>query len=211
MQKYLKKIILLNIGFFVCALGVVFVLSSGTGYGPWDVLASGIAKTFGITIGQAVVGISVLLVVVEYFVGSSIGVGTLLNMLMIGVFIDLINNLGVISPGDHYVVRLLFLLIGTIILNFGIWLYMAQGLGSGPRDGLMVVLSKKLKVSVGVMKIINETVAVLIGYLLGGFFGIGTILIALFSGPILNIQFKMLGFDAKAVQHEYIADYFKKK
>ena len=211
MKKYLTKLFWLNAGFFLCALGVVFILSSGTGYSPWDVLSSGVSVTLGISIGTAVMLISILLVVIEYFAGSSIGIGTLLNMVMIGIYIDLIHNLHIISPGDNYAIRLLFLLIGTVILNFGIWLYMAQGLGSGPRDGLMLVLSKKLHVSVGVMKTVNETVAVILGYLLGGFFGIGTILVALFSGPILNLQFKMLRFDAKKIEHEYITDYFKKK
>ncbi len=211
MQKYISKLFWLNIGFFLCALGVAFILSSQTGYGPWDVLASGISLTLGITIGRAMILISIALVIFEYFVGSSIGVGTLLNMIMIGLYIDFINSLHIISPGENYAVRILFLFIGMVILNFGIWLYMAQGLGSGPRDGLMVVFAKKFKLSVGVMKLINESVAFIIGYLLGGFFGVGTVLIALFSGPLLNFQFKMLKFDAKSVQHEYITDYFKKK
>lgn len=209
-QDYIKKLFWLNIGFVICALGVVFIINSGTGFGPWDVLSSGLAITFGITIGQAVILVSVALVVVEFFAGSSIGIGTLLNMILIGVYIDLINSLGIITPGDLYAVKLLFILIGTVILNFGIWLYMAQGLGSGPRDGLMVVLAKKLKLSIGLVKVMNETIAVIIGYLLGGSFGVGTVLIALFSGPILKMQFDMLKFDATKVQHEYLTDYIKR-
>lgn len=209
-QHYTKKLFRLNLGFILCALGVVFIISSGTGYGPWDVLASGLATTLGITIGQAVILVSVVLVVIEFFAGSSIGIGTLLNMILIGIYIDWINAPGIIDPGNIYAVKLLFLLIGTVILNFGIWFYMAQGLGSGPRDGLMVVIAKKFNLSIGLVKVINETVAVIVGYLLGGSFGVGTVLIALFSGPLLKAQFDMLNFDATKVQHEYITDYIKK-
>ncbi|MDO4712012.1 MAG: hypothetical protein Q4A75_08540 [Peptostreptococcaceae bacterium] len=210
-RDYIKKLFWLNIGFILCALGVVFIINSDTGFGPWDVLSSGLSITFGITIGQAVILVSVLLVVIEFFAGSSIGIGTLLNMILIGVYIDRIDALGIIRPGDLYITKLLFILIGTVILNFGIWLYMAQGLGSGPRDGLMVVLSKKLHLSIGLVKVINETVAVIIGYLLGGSFGVGTILIALFSGPILKMQFDLLRFDATKVQHEYLTDLIRKR
>ncbi|MDO5094915.1 MAG: hypothetical protein Q4D65_00025 [Peptostreptococcaceae bacterium] len=208
-KEYVKRLFWLNNGFIICALGVVFILASNTGYAPWDVLSSGLSKTLKITIGQAIILVSVVLVVVEYFAGSSIGVGTLLNMVMIGAYIDLIRKLDIINPGENYAIRLLFLLIGTIVLNFGIWMYMAQALGSGPRDGLMVVLAKKTGISIGIIKIINEVIAVGIGYLLGGSFGLGTVLIALFSGPLLKKQFDMLGFDATKVKHEYLTDYIK--
>lgn len=209
-QEYIKKLILLNIGFAVCALGVVFLLNSGTGVSPWDVLATGISNTFGMTVGQAVIVVSVLLVVIEVIAGTSVGIGTLLNMVMIGIYIDWLLNFGIIVQPGPYGLKLLYILVGTIILNFGIWLYMSQGLGSGPRDGLMVVMAKRMGKSVGFTKVMNEVVAVIIGYLLGGNFGVGTVLIALFSGPILKKQFDMLSFDAKQVEHEYITDYFKK-
>lgn len=207
---FIKRLFWLNNGFIICALGVVFMLASDTGYGPWDVLSSGLAHTFGITIGQAIIAISVVLVIIEYFAGSSIGIGTLLNMLLIGVYIDIIRATGIIQPGENLLLRTIFLFLGILILNFGIWLYMAQALGSGPRDGLMVVMAKKLNLSIGTVKIINEVLAVVVGYFLGGSFGVGTILIALFSGPMLNKQFALLHFDAKKVQHEYLTDYIKK-
>lgn len=208
-NDYIMRLFWLNNGFIICATGVVFILSSDTGYAPWDVLSSGLSNSLGITIGQAIILVSVVLVVVEYFAGSSIGIGTLLNMVMIGAYIDLIRKFDIINPGENYAIRLLFLLIGTVVLNYGIWMYMAQALGSGPRDGLMVVLAKKTGISIGIIKIINEVVAVGIGYLLGGSFGPGTILIALFSGPLLKKQFDMLGFDATKVKHEYLTDYVK--
>ncbi len=210
-KYYLHKIFYLNVGYMLCSLGVTFILSANLGYGPWDVLSSGLSNTLGITIGQAVILISALLVGIEYALGTGIGIGTILNMLLIGLYIDLFRWTGLIDPGDGLVLRFVFLFLGMIILNFGIWLYMGQGLGSGPRDGLMVVLAKRFNLSVGVMKLINESVAVTIGYLLGGSFGVGTIVIAFLSGPILNKQFQLLKFDAKKVKHEVLTDYFKRK
>lgn len=207
---YLKRYFMLNLGFFVCSLGVAFSLNSGLGVAPWDVLASGLSNTFPMTVGQAVILISFVLVMIEFFAGSSIGTGTVLNMVLIGTYIDLILALNLIHTPEALGMKLLFILIGTLILNFGIYLYISQGFGAGPRDGLMMLLAKKFNMTVGRTKLMNELVAVTLGYLLGGIFGLGTVLIALFSGPLLNIQQKLLGHDLKQVEHEYISQYFKK-
>lgn len=207
---YLKRYFMLNLGFFVCSLGVAFSLNSGLGVAPWDVLASGLSNTFPMTVGQAVILISFVLVMIEFFAGSSIGTGTVLNMVLIGTYIDLILALNLIHTPEALGMKLLFILIGTLILNFGIYLYISQGFGAGPRDGLMMLLAKKFNMTVGRTKLMNELVAVILGYLLGGIFGLGTVLIALFSGPLLNIQQKMLGYDLKQVEHEYISQYFKR-
>lgn len=206
---YAKRYFMLNLGFFVCSLGVAFSLNSGLGVAPWDVLASGLSKTFPMTVGQAVILISVALVVIEFIAGSSIGTGTILNMILIGAYIDLILATNLIQSPQTFGMKLLFILIGTLILNFGIHLYISQGFGAGPRDGLMMLLAKKFNLTVGRTKLMNELVAVTLGYLLGGMFGVGTVLITFFSGPMLNVQQRLLGFDLKKVEHEYIADYFK--
>ena len=149
--------------------------------------------------------ISIIIVIASVLSGSSIGFGTLLNMLLIGAYVDFILSFGLIQTPESFALKLLFILLGTLILNYGIYVYFAQALGAGPRDGLMVILARKLNLTVGVTKILIEIVVVTIGYLMGGMFGIGTIVIALFSGPLLNIQQKIIGVDLKAIQHEHMS------
>ena len=209
-SSYFKRYFMLNAGFLICSLGVVFLLNSGLGVAPWDVLASGLSNTLPITVGQAIIIISVVLVIVEVIAGSNIGTGTVLNMVLIGAYIDMILDMNIIQAPQNFGMKLFFIFIWTIILNFGIHLYISQGFGAGPRDGLMMLMAKKFNVTVGKTKLINELVAVTLGYLLGGMFGMGTVIIAIFSGPMLNMQQKLLGFDLKTVEHEYISDYFKR-
>ena len=203
--SYFKRYFMLNVGFFICALGVTILLNSGLGVSPWDVLASGFSNTFPISVGKSIVLISIIIVIASILSGSSIGFGTLLNMLLIGTYVDFIQFFDIIRTPENFIFKLLFILLGTLILNYGIYVYFAQALGAGPRDGLMVILAKKFNLTVGVTKIIIEIVVVTIGYLMGGMFGIGTIIIALFSGPLLNLQQRIIGVDLKGIPHEHIA------
>ena len=207
---YFKRYFMLNVGFFICSLGVAILLNSGLGVSPWDVLASGVSHTFPvISVGKSIVLISVIIVIASVLSGSSIGFGTLLNMVLIGVYVDFILSFDLIHTPESFVFKLAFILLGTLVLNYGIYVYFSQGLGAGPRDGLMVILARKLNLTVGVTKILIEVVVVTAGYLMGGMFGIGTVMIALFSGPLLNIQQKIIGVDLKTIQHEQMRNKVK--
>lgn len=206
----IKKLILLNIGFFFCALGTVFYIKSGSGMAPWEVLHSGMAQTFGIRIGRAGILASALIIGIDYMLGAKIGFGTVFNMINIGLFIDWIMALDIIHTSDIFVIQILYLFIGMFFMNIGIWIYLGQGLGAGPRDGLMVALAKKTNLSVQFLRSAIESTAVLAGYLLGGSFGVGTVICAIFAGPVMKFIFDFLKFDVKAVQHKYIDDYFKR-
>lgn len=209
-KKIIKKLILLNIGFFFCALGTVFYIKSGSGMAPWEVLHSGMAQTFGIRIGRAGILASAIIIGIDYMLGAKIGFGTIFNMINIGLFIDWIIAWDVIHTSDIFVIQILYLFIGMFFMNIGIWLYISQGLGAGPRDGLMVALAKKTNLSVQFLRSAIESTAVVVGYFLGGSFGVGTIICAIFAGPVMKLIFDFLKFDVKAVKHKYIDDYFKK-
>lgn len=204
-----KKMILLVVGFFLCSLGSVFFIKSGSGMAPWEVFHSGLASTIGIRIGRAGIAVSFIIVVLDYFLGAKIGIGTLLNMFMIGYFVDFIISFNIINTSSIFLVQILYLFIGMIFMNLGMWVYISQGLGAGPRDGLMVALAKKTNITIRTLRSSIELSAVFAGVLLGGSFGIGTIICAFFSGPVMKIIFDLLKFDVKGVEHTYIDDYFK--
>lgn len=182
MKKESIRFLKLFVGLFICSLGCVTILKSNLGLAPWDVLHQGVSKVTGITIGQASISLGVIIVLMDIFLGQPIGVGTVLNFIFIGLFMDLIIFLDFIPIFQNLFARIIELLVGIFFYSYGTYLYMTQGMGCGPRDGFMQVLTKRFNKPVSVIKNGIEIIAFVIGWLLGGKLGIGTIVTALVMG-----------------------------
>ena len=200
------KILRLVFGLFVFALGTVCMLNAKIGVASWDVLHQGISNVTGITVGRANIYLGFIILAIDILLGQDIGRSTLANMILIGVYVDIlmINNLVPIFEG--FLPGLILLLVGIIIQGIGFFIYISVGWGAGPRDGLMVVLMKKTGKSVRLIKSFIEVLAVAVGFLLGGNLGIGTIIVAFFSGPIWQYVFKLIKFNVNEVEHRFIKD-----
>ena len=210
----LKRYLKLYIGLFMCALGCIMILKADLGLSPWDVLHQGISKTTGITIGQASIGLGITIVLIDIFLGQPIGLGTVLNFLSIGLFMDMILYLDFIPVKESYLYRAVLLMTGILFYAYGTFFYMIQGMGCGPRDGFMQILTKRTRFSVGVIKNGIEIMAFSLGWLLGGNLGIGTIATALGLGTSLAFILKFYDVDLKELKHKTIKEEivsFKKK
>ena len=183
--KYIK----LFIGLFVCSLGIVIIIRSNLGFSPWDVLHQGISKVGHITIGQASILIGILVITLDLFLGERIGSGTILNIIFIGSFMDLIIFSNMIPLSHHFLIGTFMMFLGLFILGIGSYLYISTGLGCGPRDALMVALTKKTNFSVRVIRSTIEVTVLIIGYFLGGYAGIGTVITAIFTGSFIQYVF----------------------
>lgn len=122
---------------------------------------------------------------------------------------DLILYLDFLPVTDSLVLKVVMLLVGIFIYSYGIFLYMVQGMGCGPRDGFMQILTKRTKYSVGLIKNVIEVIAFSLGWLLGGELGLGTIVTALAMGIILEVMFKSYNVDVKELQHRNIKEEIK--
>lgn len=214
MKNKLIVAIKLVFGLFVFALGVVFTMNAGIGVAPWDVFHQGISKVTGITVGRANIYMGMIIIILDIVLGQAIGWATVCNMILIGTFMDILmlNNLVPIFQG--FLPSLIMLILGMIIEGYGCYLYISAGLGAGPRDGLMVVLTNKTGKPVGIIKSIIEICAVTVGFILGGNLGIGTLIMAIFTGQIWEIIFKFVNFNVSGVEHRFIQDdiqYLKEK
>lgn len=214
MKNKLIVAIKLVFGLFVFALGVVFTMNAGIGVAPWDVFHQGISKVTGITVGKANIYMGMIIIILDIVLGQAIGWATVCNMILIGTFMDILmlNNLVPIFQG--FLPSLIMLILGMIIEGYGCYLYISAGLGAGPRDGLMVVLTNKTGKPVGIIKSIIEICAVTVGFILGGNLGIGTLIMAIFTGQIWEIIFKSVNFNVSGVEHRFIQDdiqYLKEK
>lgn len=209
MKTKLFKIIKLMIGFVFCAVGIVLTINANLGLSPWDVLHEGISKTTGITMGNANILVSAIVLVLNVFLGERLGLGTLLNMVIIGRLIDIIMLNDLIHMANDFVSGILMLIIGMIILSIGCYLYIGVGLGSGARDGMMVALQKRSGRPIRVVRGSLEIGAVVIGFLLGGTIGIGTIITSIGLGYCMQFIFKIFNFNVVSVNHRYIKEEIK--
>lgn len=196
-------------GLFVFSIGIVMTINANLGVAPWDVFHQGLSNSLGITLGQASILVGIVIIFIDIILGQLIGWATLLNMTLIGIFIDILMLNHIIPESTTITSGAVMLLLGVLIEGYGCFIYISAGMGAGPRDGLMVVLTKRTGKSVRIIKTSIDVIVVLVGMILGGRFGIGTIVMAAFGGQIFQLAFKSVKFDIKEVKHRFIQDDIK--
>ncbi len=214
MKDVIKRFLRLFLGYWVCAFGIVMTLNANLGVAPWDVLHQGIAKVLSLPIGKATIVLGFIIIILNIVFGENIGWGTVFNMIFIGIFIDILMLNNIIPVFNSFIMSFIMMLVGMLVLGYGCFLYIGAGLGTGPRDGVMVALTKRTGKSVRFVKNSVEILAIIAGYLLGGTIGIGTAVMAIAGGYFFQFAFKSVNFDVTAVKHRYIVDdirYIKEK
>jgi uncharacterized membrane protein YczE len=180
-------------GLWLFAMGVVLGFRSGLGVTPWDVFHDGIRQATPLSFGAATVLVGVVLVVLALAFGVRVGPGTLVNMVAIGVFADALLASGFVQ--DLAARSLPVRLAGVGLVALGSALYIGAGLGSGPRDSLMLALAARTRLPVGLIRGLLEGSVLGVGWLLGGVVGVGTVLFALGIGPAVQLAFRVLQID----------------
>jgi uncharacterized membrane protein YczE len=196
----------LVLGLFLFACGIVLILESRLGLAPWDVWHQGLAKhtplTFGwanVVTGLAVLGLAALL-------GGTIGPGTVANAVLIGVFVEAITRIPGVGELSHSALgaRSVLLLAGIEAIGIATAFYVGADFGAGPRDTLMLVVSRRAHVRVGVARGTIELAALVAGLALGGSFGVGTIAFAVLVGPAVETSFAALARSPLAASTEAV-------
>ena len=174
------------VGMLVLSLGISMTIKGQRlGVGPWDVLHVGLYQHFGLTIGTwGIITGFIIIVTTAAFLKEWPKMGTWLNMLLLGIFIDLFNWL--LPDFTTFGGQLLIFVAGIIVMSYGIGIYISPNIGAGPRDSLMLLLVEKTGASVKKVRTTIEVVVAITGWLFGGPIGIGTVLIALFLGQIVH-------------------------
>jgi hypothetical protein len=192
----------LFLGLLLFAVGIVFTMKANIGFAPWDVLHSGLSDKTGISFGMISILIGLLICVAIVLLGEKIGLGTVLNMVLIGTFIDILLKLNLIPTSTGIAQGTITVVLGLLIIAFGSYFYIKPGFGAGPRDYLMIVIRRRTKLSVGVSRGLVEGSAVLLGWILGGPVGGGTVLAAFGISVCIQLVFSLLKFEPAAIQHE---------
>ncbi|WGV62293.1 YitT family protein [Brevibacillus brevis] len=175
------------LGLFVGAFGTVLAIKANLGVAPWETFHIGLQKTFGLTIGLWSQIVGVVVIFATYLVAKiKPNFGMFLNMVCFGVFLDLILWSDFIPEVQSIWARVLMFLAGVVVLAVGIGMYLSPSLGAGPRDSFMLAMNERLGWSIQRVRLIIEVTVLLAGAALGGPVSIGTILIALLTGPMIQ-------------------------
>lgn len=176
-------------GLALFGFGITLFIRADLGLAPWDVLHIGLSDVLGVSIGAVIIGVGALLLLLWIPLRQKPGIGTILNALEIGLVVDLTKPL--IGEPDMMIARISMVAAGLLVVAVGSALYIGAGLGSGPRDGLMMGISKRgiasKRISIRTARTGIEMTVLVAGVLLGGTVGLGTVAFMLGIGPLVQI------------------------
>jgi uncharacterized membrane protein YczE len=206
MRPFVIRIVYLMLGVWLYALGIVLTLKANIGFAPWEVFHVGLANTIGLSIGVTSIIAGVVILVIVTLLGEKFGIGTLASAIVTGLFLDLILYWNVIPVANTILSGSMMMVAGIFIIALGSYYYIKSAFGVGPRDNLMVVLAKRIKIPVGVWRGVIELSVTTIGWFLGGMVGLGTVIFVITIGLGVQIVFKIFKFDVTTIQHESLKD-----
>lgn len=181
--KMFKKWTLFFIGITLLSLGItIMIWAKALGVSPWDVFHLGLVYHSSLNYGQVIQGIGLIVIVLSLFLGVKPGLGTVLNMLVIGWEVNFFLAHPFVPLPHNLWSLFLYLILGTAFIGVGTGLYIGANTGAGPRDSLMIGFQKKFGWPVGRARTILELLVLFIGYLLSGPVGIGTLIYSLTIG-----------------------------
>ena len=193
--NFIRRLGVLIFGLFIYGVGVAMLVHAEIGIPPWDVLAQGLGLQLGISFGQATVVVSLLVMLLWIPLRVRVGLGSVLNAILIGLFADLV--LPWLPELQHYWQQLLVFLLALLIVSFATGLYINVGMGKGPRDGLMIGLASKLQRPFWQIRTGVEAIVVTAGFLLGGQVREGTLIFVLTIGYLNQLALRLFGLADK--------------
>lgn len=187
LRRRLPRLVL---GLVIFGLGISLLVRGELGLGPWDVLHQGLSDRTGFGIGTVTILVGVALLFLWVPLRQRLGLGTVLNAILIGVVVDL--ALVVIPEVDSLALHWVLMPAGVLGMAIGSGFYIGAGLGPGPRDGLMTGIAGRTEWSVRSVRTGIELSVLVVGFLLGGTVGIGTVVQALTIGPLVQLFLERL-------------------
>lgn len=187
------RLLHLNVGLLIFGLSIALMLTSRTGLPAWDVFHQGVALWTPLTIGQIMILTGLALIVVAWFVAHvRPGVGTLFNMVAVGLWVDVFLAWGAFPVAQGRLDGWVLFVVGLLLNGLATGLYITAGLGAGPRDSFALALAGRFRVQVRRARMGVELVVLVIGWALGGTVGFGTLVFAVAIGPLMQSSLHLL-------------------
>jgi len=183
---------ILCIGLTIFGIGDALLIASGAGNSPWTVLSQGVSQITGWSIGVTTFLTSLAVLLLWIPLKQTPGIGTILNAVIISVAIEI--SLPYLPQPDNYLLQIVEISFGILLVGFGSGLYLIANLGPGPRDGLMTGLQGVTNFSVARVRTTIEITVVLLGWMLGGTVGLGTVMFAFGIGPAVSMGLYLVNY-----------------
>ena len=160
-------------------------------------------ETFGFKYGNVSVATSFAVIALDMLMKEKIGIGTLLDAVLVGKVVDLCTALGLVPEQKSMIAGVAVMIAGLTVIGFGQYIYMKMSLCCGPRDALLVGLSRRIsRVPIGIVSVMIMAAVLALGWSLGGPVGIGTIIGTFFTGPIMQAVFQLMKFCPEEIEHQ---------
>lgn len=185
------RFVIYLLGLLIMSLGIVLLIKADFGAPPWDVFHVGLYNQLGLTIGTWSIIVGIVILTVSALISKEFPqVGAFLNMVLVGLFIDMYFLLPFLQTPENWTGKLLMFFSGLIINAYGMGIYISAGFGAGPRDSLMLAVTQKTGWKVQYVRASIEIIVLLIGWQLGGPVFLGTVLFGLLIGPLSGLTLR---------------------
>ncbi|MDR6842684.1 YczE/YyaS/YitT family protein [Pseudoxanthomonas sacheonensis] len=185
-----ERLLRLLVGLWLYGLAIALMIEGAVGASPWDIFHLGVSLHVPLSFGTIMIVTAVGVLLAWVPLRQMPGLGTVANTLLLGPFADL--NLTLLATPDSLLLRWAYLLGGVVVCAFATALYVGAQLGPGPRDGLMTGLARRTGWSIRWVRTVIEITVLVIGVLLGGIVGVGTVVFALGVGPLTQFFLRYL-------------------
>lgn len=202
-----KQWIQIAFGLLIFAFGVHLTIYANIGLAPWDCLGMGISYHTPLNYGIAMTIVAIVVLFIDLALGERIGYGTIIDALLTGNFVQMFNVINPLAENHSIGIGIASMFIGFVFMALGMYFYMKVGQCCGPRDSLLVGLGKRLPaIPIGYVQIIMWAVVLLVGWLLGGSVGIGTVISTVGAGFVMQIVYNLIRFEPRDVKHRDVIE-----
>jgi len=202
-----RQFLKILLGLSIYSFGVYLTIYANIGLAPWDSLAVGISRHVPLNYGGTMVAISLTAVILQLLLRESIGFATLFDALLTGNLTQLLCDISPYPENRSLWFGIAYMLFGFLFIALGMYVYMKVEQGCGPKDGLLIAIGKRLpKIPIGVVEILLFAFVTLIGWLLGGNVGIGTVISTFGAGAVMHLFYSIIHFEPRELKHKSIAE-----
>ena len=201
------NMLLAAVSLFVNGFGVYLTIQANLGAAPWDVLNLGLSKSLGILYGSASIAVSLTILGIDILLKEPIGIAMFIDAVVVGKAVDFFTRIDAVPECSSVTAGIPVMICGLFILAYTQYTYMIASLGCGPRDTLLVGLARRAgKIPIGAVSVALLSTATLIGWLLGGPVGVGTVICAAGTGPVMQLAFRTVRFDATSIRPQRLKE-----
>lgn len=194
-------------GLFIFAFGVHLTIFANIGLAPWDCLGMGLSYHTPLNYGLSMTLIAVTVLGIDLLLKEKIGYGTIIDALLTGNFVQLFNSINPLPLNNNRWLGIGIMLVGFVFMALGMAVYMKSEQCCGPRDALLVGLGKRMqKIPIGIVEVFLWAVVLLVGWLLEGPVGIGTLISTFGGGNVMQIVYTIIHFDPRNLRHKDVIE-----